>query len=270
MSISFPFIPRQKSPSAMSRLVAAGLISCLAFSAPMVAFSAPTQELAPIKAITTEGEGEVKVKLDTVHVSVAIQHQAKTKTEAMNLVNQNAQQVIRALKGLGYSQLQLNTDSVSVNPIYSQPDPHGGVNQLAKVIGYQAYNNLEVVVEKLSPSELTTTGSRLIDTALTNGATNLNSFYTSVSDLVPYKKQALAKAIADAKANAEVMAQAAGVRVVGVQSISGNPSYSSPPILMGRQQVFKADAMAESMAPTPIEVKDTSISSRVSVIFIFE
>jgi uncharacterized protein YggE len=83
----------------------------------------------------------------------------------------------------------------------------------------------------------------------------------------PYKKKALAEAIHDARENADIMATAAGVRVVGVQSISGSPSFHEPPVFYTRAMA-KAD-MAESSS-APVETKASKINSQVSVTFLFE
>ncbi|MCA9841830.1 MAG: SIMPL domain-containing protein [Cyanobacteria bacterium HKST-UBA03] len=250
---------KRVSPLMLSALVVLTLVG----PARWVPAAAASSELPSAKLITTQGSGEVQVPPDSVRLNVAVQHRAATQKEAQRLTNAATQQVISAVKALGYKNMTLSTQAIRVYPEYSQRRG----DELSKVIGYQASNDLEITVSNLGMQQVNEAGSRLVDTALNNGATNLNNFQAFVYNMDPYKKEALAEAIRDARQNADIMAAAAGVRVVGVQAISGSPSFSAPPVFYAR--AMKAD-MVSSGESAPVETKASKITSQVSVTFIFE
>jgi uncharacterized protein YggE len=72
---------------------------------------------------------------------------------------------------------------------------------------YVATNMVTVVTRNLDQV------GRLIDLGLGAGANNINSLYYDLTDRTSAESGALADAVADAKRQAEVMAQAAGGRL---------------------------------------------------------
>ena len=75
-------------------------------------------------------------------------------------------------------------------------------------------------------------------------------------------KEALAKAVKDAKTTAETVANAAGVKITTIYQIS--PSYNYPvPVYRD----FAESKMAAAPPPTPIEAGEISIKASVKMVF---
>jgi hypothetical protein len=75
-------------------------------------------------------------------------------------------------------------------------------------------------------------------------------------------REALAKAVEDAKATAEIVASAAGVKITTIYQIS--PSYNYP---MPVYRDFAEGKMAAAPPPTPIEAGEISIKASVNMVF---
>jgi uncharacterized protein YggE len=227
----------------------------------------PMQALAdpdgpPANTVTTQGHGEVKVRPDSLSVMVMVESKADTLAAARNETNSKMQAIISAVKGLNISGLKLETQGVNVYPIHGEPQK----NKLPRVIGYQVSNSLNVSVIAAPADKLGEDGSRIVDTALNAGATNVGGLNFFVNDMAPARGKALELAVKDANANAQAMAKAAGIALTGIYNMEGNPQFGG---YMPRPMYsMKAMAAAEA-APTPIETGEATVSSDVTIRFKF-
>jgi uncharacterized protein YggE len=106
--------------------------------------------------------------------------------------------------------------------------------------------------------ELTEAGD-VIDAAVAAGANNVSGPSLSRDDHGKLYNDALERAVADAKAKAEVLARAAGVSVGAVQSVAENPQTGGGPMPLGY-------AAARSIA-APIEAGTIQIVANVRIVF---
>ena len=89
-----------------------------------------------------------------------------------------------------------------------------------KVSGYNASSTLAVKVtdmDKVGP---------VIDAAFAAGANTLNGITYSATDTEEAKAEALKKAVADAKAKADVLAEASGLKITGIEAVTEGGTYS--------------------------------------------
>jgi len=119
---------------------------------------------------------------------------------------------------------------------------------------YVAINMVTVVTRNLDQV------GRLIDTGLGAGANNINSLYYDLTDRTSAESGALSDAVADAKRQAEVMAQAAGGRLgdlveLGTQQPQYRPYAADVPMMR----------MEASMAaPTPVSPGAVTVTASVA------
>jgi len=229
---------------------------------------APTSVLAqqafpPAGTLTTQGHGEVKVRPDSLSVTVSVQTQAPTLAEARGETNHKMQGIIAALKALNLPGLKLETQGVHVFPVQGEYTK----NKLPKIIGYQATNSLNVSVIGASMDSLGESGSRIVDTALNAGATNVGSLNFFVNDMAAPRAKALELAVKDARANALAMAKAADVTLNGIYNLEGNPQFGG---YMPRPMFALSRAKAAPEAePTPIETGESTVTGDVTIRFKF-
>lgn len=218
----------------------------------------------PPNIITTQGHGEVKVRPDSLSVNV----QVETKNEKLPLArsenNQKAQSIINALKALNIPNLKLETQGMNVYPIQDYQK-----DKLPKVVGYQVGNALMVTVTGASPELLGEYGSRIVDTALNSGANHVDGLNFFLNDPTPARNQALSLAVKDARRNAEVIAKAAEVNIMGVQGIEGSPQFGGFIRPMPMYAMKARMAAAETDSAPPVETGETTVTSDVTMRFRF-
>jgi uncharacterized protein YggE len=137
-------------------------------------------------------------------------------------------------------------------PVHSYQDK----SSPPEIKGYQAVNRLEVKV--LDVARLGT----VIDTALKNGATRVNGPYWSHSRIEELHRQAAVNALERARRLAEALAQAAGLKIKGVDKISTGIRFISP---RDAGETFMAGKAA---SPTPLEVGEEEISAHIQAVFL--
>jgi uncharacterized protein YggE len=194
--------------------------------------------------ITVTGNGSVNATPDKASFDFGVQVNAATAAEAISKDNAQAQQIIDALKKAGVSDSDIQTSSVSLWP---QTSSDGQT-----ITGYQASNDVSVT------SSVANAGP-LVDAATSAGANNVNGPNLSVGDQSTYYANALKLAVADAKSQAQAIADAAGLNLGGILHIS-NDSSTPGPIVYGAM-----DSLAK--AATPIQAGSQQIQATVSVTY---
>jgi uncharacterized protein YggE len=239
-----------KAVAAGSALVIVAAIAAATLIGPRQGVSATDGSLPRI--ISVQGEGQVKTKPDMATVSTGVTSEAPTAQDALNRNNAAMASVIAALKAAGVAEDDIQTSDFSVSPQYPVLQP----GQAPRISGYQVSNQVTVRVKDLA--KLGTT----LDALVRAGSNQINSIQFGIDEPKPFLDDARKKAIADARARAEIYAGAAGVNVGSVVQISES-SAVIPPQPMYRMRAM--NAVAESSVP--ISTGQQTIVTSVSVTF---
>jgi uncharacterized protein YggE len=167
------------------------------------------------KTITVDGNGSVTTVPDRATFGFTIDTRAKTATAALAQNSTDAAAVIAALKAAGISAANLQTSQVSLMP---QTSPDG-----TTIVGYAAQNSVTV------RTALDSAG-KIVDAAVGAGANGVSGPSLDVSDQSALYRDALHKAIDDAKLKAQSLADAAGLSLGAVLSITEGGSASPVPM----------------------------------------
>lgn len=224
------------------------------------------QNVPPSNTLTTSGHGEVKVRPDSLSLQATVETKNANLVQARNENNKKAQAIIAALKGLNIPNMKLETQGLNVYPIqdYQQKD------KLPKVVGYQVNNGVNITVTGASPEALSEYGSRIVDTALNAGANHVGGLNFFLNNPNPARMQALAAAVKDARQNADVIAKAADISIVGVHSIEGSPQFGGFPRPMPMYAMKSSRGGAEAAdSSAPVEVGETTVTSDVTIRYKF-
>jgi uncharacterized protein YggE len=206
---------------------------------PRFGHSAATAPAA--KTITVTGNGSVTTVPDRATFGFTIETRAKTATAALAQNANDATAVIAALKAAGVTSANIQTSQVSLMPQSSQDG--------TTIVGYVASNSVTVRTGLGS-------AGKIVDAAVGAGANGVSGPSLDVSDQSTLYRDALHKAVDDAKLKAQSLADAAGLSLGGAQSISEGGSSSPLPI---------ADKM--SAAGAPIEAGTQEIQASVTVTY---
>lgn len=206
---------------------------------------------APVAQITVTGEAVVQAVPDMATISLGVTTMGATGSEAMDANSAALAKVIARLKAAGIAERDLQTQNLSLNPNWSSYDSSvSGAPQT--ITGYTASNILSVKVRDLAVL------GAVLDAAVGDGANTLNGLSFDLSQPRPAQDAARTEATKDARARAELLAAAAGVKLGRVLSISETQSYGQPmPV------AYKADA---AMA-VPVQAGEVGMSASVTVVF---
>ncbi len=163
--------------------------------------------------VTVTGTATFTVEADTAVLSIGVESQAADASEASRQ-NANAVAAVRkALTEAGIPEDDIRTNYFYVNTLYRYDEATG----TSVVSGYAVSNSLSVTVR-----DITRVGE-IIDIALKSGANSCDgiSYSSSSEDL---NDEALMAAVREARRKAALVAEAAGLQLGDVISITENTS----------------------------------------------
>jgi uncharacterized protein YggE len=134
---------------------------------------------------------------------------------------------------------------------------------LPEILGYRVTNSLTVLVANADSVILSNSASRVLDTALENGANFVQQIVFFKQDEAVIKRQALTKAVEEALTNAKAIAEGAKVQIADTLSIEGQPEYSYGPGQCGLTN--SVVGVASAQGETPLVIGDLEVMCRVNV-----
>ncbi len=222
------------------------IAASVALTPPMLAQAMPA---AFPPEISTSGVGEARVSPDRATLFIGVQTRAATAAAAGADNARRQRAILDTLKALGLGSDQLSTQNYNVSP-EMQYSPNGQTPP--KVTGYVVTNTVRAEARRLDDV------GKLIDAVLAKGANEISSLemYSSKADSV--RRAALAVAVANARADAETLARAAGGSLGELLELTTSAPQPQPvPRLM------MSRAVAEQKQ-TPIEAGQQAFSATVS------
>lgn len=229
--------------------IGSAMIAMLPFAATALAQDAPAKAPA---AITVNGTGEASATPDMATLQVGVQSRGDTAAAAVSENNKAAQAIVDSLKENGVAAERLQTSNFSVSPVYSNQCDQG--DEGPRITGYEARN--QVIAEIHDLDNL----GKLLDAAVESGANQIDALSFGLRDPGEANDKARARAVEDARHKAETLAEAAGVTLGDVLSITENGGGPIP--MMARQ--FNVAAEASSV---PIERGQTTVRADVQILW---
>lgn len=202
----------------------------------------PVSNEGPV--IITTGEGVVKAAPDRVWITIAAESRAKGPKEAQRANAEAMKAVLDKLKGLGLAGDAIRTSGYDLQP---QFDYVGGRQTLRE---YVARNSVEVRVDDVARA------GDVLDAAVGSGATSVSGVRFDLKDRSVVERDALRKAVADARARADAAASGAGMKVDRVVRIEEQRvALPEPRPMMMARQSMTADAGSPPIVAGEIEVR---------------
>jgi len=204
-------------------------------------------------SIVVTGTGETYIPADTAVVSLGISARNADALKAQAEANEVIARIRAALTGAGLKEEDINTGYVDLYGMYD----YSGYEE--KLTGYRASSSLAVLVKDISRV------GEVIDLAFGAGANMLDGVSFSASDDSAARAESLKAALAEAKEKAAVLAEAAGMGELKIESIqeTGFFAYDNGT----NRFVTKAAGAAETDAATIIQAAKICVSATVTVTF---
>jgi len=213
---------------------------------------APAAETPSPPNITVDADGKVMATPDMARLTLEVETQAATAAAAGQENAKQANAVLAAVKPALGPEDKLRTLGYRLLPVHAYKDK----SSPPEIKGYRAVNRVEVKL--LDVARLGT----VIDTAMKNGATRVNGPFWDHSRLEELQRQASVNALERARRLADALAQAAGLKIKGVDKISTGIRLIAP------RGAGESRLMAREASPTPIEMGEEEIRAHIQAVFL--
>ena len=256
----------------MRSFVAFALLSMASSAA--AAQSTASVSIAPLgpgsALLSLTAEGQSRRTPDIALFNAGVVTQAATATEALADNSRRMDRVIAALKRAGIAERDIQTSAISLQPRYSDPErdaqilarstgrPYVPPTEAARIIGYEARNTVQVRVRKLGEM------GKIIDTLISEGANQVDGPNFTLDE----PREALAVAVG--RRRAELYAQATGMRVARLLSVSEGGGYypvQQAIVVTGSRIGYGGAPPPPPPPPAPVSPGELSLGVNVSMQF---
>lgn len=212
--------------------------------------------------IWVSGIGSKEVEADVAIISLGVESREKTVAVARGAAAETMTSVLDALSVLGVADDDVVTTSLNIYPnqVWVTVEDDDGSHNEPRITGYTVNNQVRVTVRDIEMAD------EVIDKAAEVGGDliRINNISFTVGDPAAHSDEIRRRAVEDARAKAELYAEAFGVElgpVVFMQESSG-----AVPVERGAAQLEMAMAKAAD-ASTPIESGDINLSITIQAGF---
>lgn len=204
------------------------------------------------KIIRVTGEGKVAVAPDTIRVSLQVSALDKKYSTSLAEANKKVEKIKQAVLSVGIDEKNIITSNFSVYPRTKSERKLSG-NYEEVFLGYETQHNISV-----SFNYDTQLLGKVIDAISSSVAEPRLSIGFIVKNQEGIKEKLIESAVKNAKADAEVLASAAGVKLGDVLCI--NHSFSEVHIRPPRQFEMRAKACMDSVCENSVSSSLSSIN----------
>jgi len=208
--------------------------------------------------VELETEGEVMVKPDKATLHFTVVTEAAQAEAAAQANAKEAETFLAAIKKVLGEKDQVKTLHYQVLPIFKRVEKVKGKEKTStsEIAGYRASHRFQVELRDLKKI------GQVADTALKNGANQVQGPYFSHTQEEDLQAQAAVKALERGRKLAEALAQASGLKVKRVVKIS--TTHTILPRMLSMAKAAPPPGAAQEVQ-TPIEVGDITFRARLTV-----
>jgi uncharacterized protein YggE len=208
--------------------------------------AAQTPEYSPAENITVVGQGSVRMSPDIAQVSIGMETSAETVGEAVTENEAQMEQILAALKAAGIADKDIQTMNYSIQlDRYPEQVLRTESSSAEPVPVYRVSNMVTVTVR-----DLESVGD-VLDAVIEAGANNIWGITFALDDPTSAQSEARVKAMEDAQARAEALAELGGVELGPVMSISEVVGSTVVPMAAMAE---RAVAGGSSISPGELEI----------------
>ena len=218
----------------------------------LLCFSACAETL-----ISVSGSATVQVSADYAVIRLGVNSREKTVMKAQSKTNAAIASVRAALIKSGLDDTDISTERISISAEYD----YSSISRSNDVSGYNASQTLLVKVTALD-----SIGS-VIDTAFAAGANSLSDIEFYANDTDEARADTMRLAVENAKEKACILAEALGLEIVGVKSLTESKSYSAASVYNNFDYRFTG-ADVEEYSPTLVRADKINVNVSIDVDFI--
>ena len=196
--------------------------------------------------VRATGDAVVSVRPDQVQLTASVVTSGNTAQEAADTNAGVMSKVISQLQAIvGNAPNAIKSTGYSVYPVTRTAS-----NGTTVITSYTAQNTVEVTLTNILLA------SKVIDTAVQAGATNVGSLLFGLSDPTPFRLEDLKKATLVAKQKADAIASALGMKTAGIMFLEESGSVGIRTFAVG---------IAATPNSTPVQVGLVDVTANVTL-----
>jgi len=235
------------------RLAATALALAIALGSTAMTAAAQT----PASVSTSDGTllsvsatGEASRAPDIATASAGVVTQAADANAAMRANASQMQKVVAAIRAAGVAERDIQTTGISIHPTYRHVE-----NEEPRISGYSASNSVSLKVRDIARL------GEVLDALVASGANNVNGPGFGIDQPEAVYDEARRKALDQARKRADMYAEALGLRVRRIVSISEGGRMQPP------QPMFAMRAMAMDAESTPVAPGENTLTANLEIVF---
>ena len=227
-------------------------ISTLALALLLACTAAHAQQAESPRTIGVSGQGEVRAEPDRATITLGVESRKPKLEDARAAVAKTVDAVLKLTR-----ELKIDPKLVRSTRINVQPEYNWGANNANErtLIGYFVSRQVEVELHDLEKL------GQLLERATDLGVNQMGDPRLDSSKRQDLVREALAKAVVDARQNAEVIAKAAGAKLGTARTINANTEFTPPPMPMVRAMAMEAKAAGSA----PYQSGEMTFNATVNV-----
>lgn len=210
----------------------------------------PTSGNTAVRTIDVTGVGKVKIEPDLAYVNIGVRSQSPEVTEAFTENSEIAENIIQTLMDMGIEQEDIQTRNFN---IFQQQDQRPG--QEEPTINYVVENTVFVTVRDLDSL------GEVLSVMVSEGANTIHGVTFDIENREASIEEARQLAIEDAKAQAEAIAETAGVSLGEIFTLNISQNGGAVP------RVEYAEEAAAGAGEVPISSGSMTIQVRANLSF---
>ena len=203
-------------------------------------------------ALNLSAYGEVRTAPDMATISFGVVTEATTAAEAMSQNAARMNEVMAALGRAGIEARDVQTSGLNLSAQYDYVQ-----NEPPRLRGYQASNQVTVII-----NDLTRVG-RTADAVVAAGVNQINGIGFGLKDPTTAENQARQIAVRNLQGKAALYAQALGVELGGIRSLSEGGGYSPRP----PQPMYARAEMAMDAGSTPVTPGELTVRIDITGVY---
>jgi uncharacterized protein YggE len=188
---------------------------------------------------------------DVASLSTGVVTQAADANAAMQANAAQMDRVMAAIRAAGIAERDIQTSGINLNPQYRYVE-----NQPPSITGYQASNTVSLKVRDIGKL------GKVLDALVASGANQVNGPSFEVDKPEAAYDEARRAALANAQGRAKMYADALGLRVRRIVSISEGGGFQPPMPMMAMARAEKGQAYDTAVSPG-----ETTLSANLDVVF---
>ena len=207
------------------------------------------------RTISVTGQGMAAAPPDMAIIQTGVVTTGPTAANALSANNEAMDNILDVLKTHNVASRDVQTSSFNVSPEYKR-DERGRTQP--GIVGYRVTNQVRVKVRKLTDL------GNVLDALVRAGSNQVSGVSFDVDEPTGVLNQARKRAIADARSRAELYAQAAGVRLGKVLTISEQTIQFPQP------RHFAPSLAKEAVSSVPVATGEEEFRVRIHMVFDLE